>query len=73
MAGDKSSISSSVSTSSLYRRLAQTDADTELIPNPVTESDIRAAVVDTQNSVEELQEKAKVCSQGISLLFELFN
>ncbi|UJR29961.1 hypothetical protein I4U23_017508 [Adineta vaga] len=60
MAGSNSSLSSLGSSSTLYRRLAQTDADTELVPNPVTESEIQAAVNETQINAEELQEKAKI-------------
>jgi hypothetical protein len=68
--GSNSSISASPS---LHRRLAQTDADTKLVSDTVTESDILTTVAETQNTAEELQEKAKVCSQNISLLFEPFN
>jgi len=60
MAGSNNSLPSSVSNTSLHRRLAQTDEDTELSPNPVSESQIRAAVLETQISAEEFQEKAKV-------------
>jgi len=62
LATSSSSLSSSISNSSLYRRQAQTDADTELISNPVTEAHIRASIIETQINVEELQQKAKVCS-----------
>jgi hypothetical protein len=62
LATSSSSLSSSISNSSLYRRQAQTDADTELISNPVTEAHIRASVIETQINAEELQQKAKVCS-----------
>ncbi|CAF1480526.1 unnamed protein product [Rotaria sp. Silwood1] len=58
--GDNSSLTSSTSNSSLYRRLAQTDSDNELVSNPVKESNINAALLETQMSIEELQEKAKV-------------
>jgi len=60
IAGSNTSLSSMGSTPSLYRRLAQTDADTEQVSTSVTESDIHAAVTETQNSAEELQEKAKI-------------
>jgi hypothetical protein len=68
--GSNNSISSS---SSLNRRLAQTDEDTKLVSDTVTEFDILATVAETQNTAEELQEKAKVCSQNISLLFQPLN
>ncbi|CAF0984973.1 unnamed protein product [Rotaria sordida] len=58
---DNISISSTVSnSSSLSHRLAQTDSDIELVSSPVKESTIEAALVETQMSVEELQEKAKI-------------
>ncbi|CAF1547785.1 unnamed protein product [Adineta ricciae] len=57
--GSNPSLLSSVSSSSLYRRLAQTDSDTELVPGPVMESDIEAAITETQANAEELQQKAK--------------
>lgn len=72
-AENNKSLSPSVSSSSLHRRLAQTDADTQLISNPVSDSDIHAALLETQMSVEELQKKAKVCLQNILLLFEPLN
>jgi hypothetical protein len=74
MAENNNSISSSASNASLYRRLAQTDEDTELTPNPVTESEIRAAVAETQMNAEELQEKAKVkiTLHSKNLIFRLF-
>ena len=53
---------SPTSTSSLYRRLPQTESDTELVPKPVSESTIHASVLETQISAVELQEKAKVRS-----------
>ena len=59
--GSNPSLLPSVSSSSLYRRLAQTDSDTELVSGPVKESDIDAAITETQVNAEELQEKAKVC------------
>lgn len=63
IAGSSDNLSlSSVSSSSLYRRLAQTESDTELISNPIIESNIHASLVETQISAEELQEKAKVKS-----------
>jgi hypothetical protein len=62
-AGSSDNLSSTVNnSSSLYRRLAQTESDTELIPNPVSESTIQASVLETQISAEELREKAKVKS-----------
>ncbi len=54
--------SSNESSSSLYRRLAQTESDVELIPNPPSESAIHASVLETQISAEELRDKAKVKS-----------
>ena len=60
IAESNSSLSPAASNSSLYRRLAQTDEDTELTPNPATESELRAAVAETQMNAAELQEKAKV-------------
>jgi len=63
IAGSSDNLSlSSVSNSSLYRRLAQTESDTELISNPIIESNIHASLVETQINAEELQEKAKVKS-----------
>lgn len=54
------SLSTSSSSPSLHRRLAQTEADTELVPSGVTESEIDAAVVETKNNADELQYQAKV-------------
>ena len=54
------SLSSSSSNPSLHRRLAQTEADTELTPSGVTESEINAAVVETKHNAEELNYQAKV-------------
>jgi hypothetical protein len=68
IANSSDSLASSTSNASLYRRLAQTDADTELAANPVSETEIRAAINETQMNADELQEKAKVCSSKISLL-----
>ena len=51
---------SSVSTPSLYRRLAQTEADTELVTPTITEEAIQASIIETQANAEELEEKAKV-------------
>jgi hypothetical protein len=48
------------SSSSLYRRQGQTGADIELIPNPISETSIRASVVETQINIDELLQKAKV-------------
>ncbi|CAF0798072.1 unnamed protein product [Adineta steineri] len=55
----KSQLSSTISNSSLYRRQPQTDSDIELISNFVTESHIRASVIETQINAEKLQQKAK--------------
>lgn len=63
IAGSTSSLASAGSTPSLYRRLAQTDSDTELVPNPVPESEIRAAMNETKANAEVLEEKAKVRTQ----------
>jgi hypothetical protein len=60
IAESNNSLSSSISHSSLYRRLAQTDSDTELVSNPVNDSDIQASLMETQKSVEELKQQAKV-------------
>ncbi len=57
----------SSSTSSLYRRQAQTDADTELVSNSISEAHIRSSVVETQINAEQLQQKAKVCFIGCIL------
>ena len=54
--------SANASSSSLYRRLAQTESDTELISHPPSELTIQEAVLETQISAEELREKAKVKS-----------
>ena len=54
------SLALSGATPSLYRRLAQTDADTELVSDSVSEGDIRAAMTETQINADELEEKAKV-------------
>lgn len=62
LTGSSDTISASGSSPSLYRRLAQTEADTELIAGGVTESDIQASMFETQMSAQELQEKAKVRS-----------
>lgn len=51
---------SSSSTPSLYRRLAQTEADTELVPPTITEEVIQASIIETQANAQELQEKAQV-------------
>lgn len=51
---------SSVSTPSLYRRLAQTEADTELVAPTTTEEVIQASIIETQANAQELEEKAKV-------------
>jgi hypothetical protein len=61
---NNNSLSSSISNSSLNRRQAQTEADTEFFSNPVNESHIRASVIETQMNIEELQQKAKVCLMG---------
>ncbi|CAF1381544.1 unnamed protein product [Adineta ricciae] len=58
--GSNPSLLSSVSSSSLYRRLAQTDSDTELVSGPIMESDIEAAITETQDNAKELQQKAKI-------------
>jgi hypothetical protein len=47
--------------SSLHRRQAQTDADTELVSNSISEAHIRSSVVETQINAEKLKQKAKVC------------
>jgi len=60
IAGSNNSLSPSISNPSLYRRLAQTDSDTELISNTVNESTIQASLIETQKSVEELKQQAKV-------------
>lgn len=52
--------SPSSSTPSLYRRLAQTETDTELVPNAPTEREIQTAITETKVNAEELEEKAKV-------------
>ena len=57
-------LASSSSTPSLYRRLAQTEADTELVPSSLTEEDIQASLIETQTNAQELQEKAKVISSN---------
>ena len=57
---DNASLSSTTSNSTLYRRLARTESDTEMQPIPVSESDIRASILETKNNAEELQQKAKV-------------
>jgi len=61
LATSNNSLSCSTSNSSLNRRPAQTEADTELVSNIVNESHIRASVIETQMNIEELQRKAKVC------------
>ncbi|CAF3466818.1 unnamed protein product [Rotaria sp. Silwood1] len=53
------SLSSSISNSCLNRRQAQTDADTVLISNSITEANIRASVIETQINAEALQQRAK--------------
>ncbi|CAF2526768.1 unnamed protein product [Rotaria sp. Silwood2] len=60
IAEDNTSLSSSVSNSSSYRRLAQTDSDIELVSNSVKKIDIDAGLVETQMNIEELQEKANI-------------
>jgi len=57
----------SSSTSSLHRRQAQTDADTELVSNSISEAHIRSSVVETQINAEQLKQKAKVCFINESL------
>jgi len=57
----------SSSTSSLHRRQAQTDADTELVSNSISEAHIRSSVVETQINAEQLKQKAKVCLINESL------
>ncbi|CAF0839509.1 unnamed protein product [Rotaria sordida] len=59
LASTNGSLSSSILNSYLYQRQAQTDADTVLVPNPVTEANIRASVIETQINAEELQQRAK--------------
>lgn len=54
------SLSLSGSTPSLHRRLAQTDSDTELVPNPVSECQLDQSILETQISAQELQQKAKL-------------
>lgn len=54
------SLHSSTSTSSLYRRLAQTENDIELVPTVPSEHEIQAAINETKVNAEELQERAKV-------------
>jgi hypothetical protein len=51
----------SSSSSSLNRRQGQTGMDVELVPNTITEAFIRASIIETQNNVDELQQKTKVC------------
>ncbi|CAF0730233.1 unnamed protein product [Adineta steineri] len=46
-------------TPSLHRRLPQTDADIELVPNVITEADVNAAIVETEANAEEFHEKAQ--------------
>ncbi|CAF1117113.1 unnamed protein product [Rotaria sp. Silwood1] len=53
------SLPSSISNSCLNRRQAQTDADTVLISNSITEANIRASVIETQINAEALQQRAK--------------
>jgi hypothetical protein len=60
ISGSNNSLSPSISNPALYRRLAQTDSDTELISNTVNESNIQASLIETQKSVEELKQQAKV-------------
>ncbi|CAF4034076.1 unnamed protein product, partial [Rotaria sordida] len=59
LASTNGSLSSSILNSYLYQRQAQTDADTVLVSNPVTEANIRASVIETQINAEELQQRAK--------------
>ena len=62
---------SSASTPSLYRRLAQTEADTELVPSTITEEVIQASIAETQVNAQELQEKAKVRSKKRNIFVSL--
>jgi hypothetical protein len=69
---NNNSLSSSISNSSLNRRQAQTEGDTEFFSNPVNESHIRASIIETQMNIEELQQKAKVCLMGNVFFKKLF-
>ncbi|CAF2749352.1 unnamed protein product [Rotaria sp. Silwood2] len=60
LAASIGSLSSSISNTYLNRRQAQTDADTVLVSNPVTEANIRASVIETQLNAEELQQRVKI-------------
>jgi hypothetical protein len=60
------------SQSSLYRRQAQTDADTELISSPITDAYIRASVIETQINTDEFQQKAKVYLINNSVFFIIY-
>lgn len=54
------SLSLESSSPSLHRRLAQTDSDTELGLNSISECELDQAILETQLSAQELQQKAKV-------------
>ena len=63
---------SSGSQSSLHRRQAQTDADTELISSPITDANIRASMIETQINADEFQQKAKVYLINNSVFFIIY-
>lgn len=60
LSASSGSLSSSPPNSSVHRRQAQTDADTELVSSQINETQIRAAIIETQNNAEELQQRVKV-------------